>query len=1044
MELLTAQEIQNIKNIIELGSTSLTSEVEVSFIPSKAKLTLTNYIVLLKSLVKKAKQEKLKIEKTTTLDVNYSYDYETFNNYRITLLNLTTINNIISTMSLRENHVIFSLLTKKILDGSTDLEIMNKKKSKEHIIDIIDMPLRFRLADEVMVDKNNLIDLQHVNHAEKNNITFRLKERLSVFNVENDNYIIRTDLTTVRTSNNLNKIESAYKTYELEVEIKFKKTNNGKLLSSIENNLFNEITYLLKILQKSNILIGNKESVQVIDDMKTLTKSTLNDLPAMQSVSAELIHIIDNIPNKYSVTDKADGERSFLFIHNNNVYIISNTLEIKKINNNEYNQKKIEEYNNTIIDGEYISLVKENKYLFLGFDILFFKNQDVRETSSLIERYKLINQLNQDIFDQEIIPQNYQGPFDLDKILKFYEKNLFQYMKFINTSIKKNKMNIIATKYFIFPIGGHPCEIYAYSNLIWKLYTTNIDFNCPYHLDGLIYTPLEQKYTLEKIINRTFKWKPASLNSIDFYVQFEKNKDTDLPVIAYDNSYDNILTDKTLENDNAEEVDIKVKNKMYNILSLYVGKYRNGKETPELFQKEERNYIAHIYLERGEPRDIEGNIIQDGTVVEFSYNNNPLMEKPFRWIPLRTRYDKTDMVIKYKRKYGNSDFTANRVWQSIIDAVETGDIELLGKIETYDKHLIELKKRITGQTIGKLREEDAYYQYQNKLVKTMGQFNNFIKSNLIYTYCNQNYIEKNVTKKLNILDYGCGRGGDIQKFYHTRKGINFYVGFDIDQYGIYSSSDSIISRYNEFKRKLPNYPDMEFLVADGSSKLNFEDQIKSITKIPDVSKPLIKKYFGETPDSKDHVKFDIFNIQFVIHYLFKNDITLDNFCDNINKYLNKDGFILITVFDGDIIHNSFNKQDRITGYYTSKEGKRDVLFDIVKKYPSDIKSLNQTGLAIDIQMSWINNNYITEYIVTPSFITETLHKKANMNLVDTGSFAELYEKYRDFFENYVKYEQSESYKILNNVAKFYDLTDESIACSYEYMKLNKYYVFQKY
>jgi len=64
--------------------------------------------------------------------------------------------------------------------------------------------------------------------------------------------------------------------------------------------------------------------------------------------------------------------------------------------------------------------------------------------------------------------------------------------------------------------------------------------------------------------------------------------------------------------------------------------------------------------------------------------------------------------------------------------------------------------------------------------------------------------------------------------------------------------------------------------------------------------------FGKNHNSKDHSKFDIINSQLMIHYLLKNDITWNNFCDNVNKYLNNDGYLLITTVNGDLLHDSFN------------------------------------------------------------------------------------------------------------------------------------------
>ena len=85
------------------------------------------------------------------------------------------------------------------------------------------------------------------------------------------------------------------------------------------------------------------------------------------NLSIDLINIIDDLPNKYSITDKADGEKYCLYIFNGNLYFISNNLIVKKT---KYNSKELD---NTILEGEYIYIKEKQKYIFMIFDCLFLK-----------------------------------------------------------------------------------------------------------------------------------------------------------------------------------------------------------------------------------------------------------------------------------------------------------------------------------------------------------------------------------------------------------------------------------------------------------------------------------------------------------------------------------------------------------------------------------------------------------------------------------------------------------------------------------------------
>ena len=94
--------------------------------------------------------------------------------------------------------------------------------------------------------------------------------------------------------------------------------------------------------------------------------------------------------------------------------------------------------------------------------------------------------------------------------------------------------------------------------------------------------------------------------------------------------------------------------------------------------------------------------------------------------------------------------------------------------------------------------------------------------------------------------------------------------------------------------------------------------------------------------------------------------TFNNLCYNINKYLDNNGYLIITTFDGDIV-NSLNYVDnKYSSYYTDLNGKNIKFFEIVKKY-NDKKLL---GSAIDVNISIFrnDNNYVTEYLVYKDFL----------------------------------------------------------------------------
>jgi len=1039
-------------------------ELEVSFGDSKKPLSLKKFNNLLKYINFRSVRDKLNVTHTTQLDIAYSYEQNSNSTYRITINGLDQINNLINDNITLKNNTIFSKHIKSFLSQDKEhnyIQFINKIKLQNKFIALDNYDIRIKLSEENSdIEQSILKELLNLQDIERHQISFRYKQRKSLTIIDNIDYIINIDLTDVKTTYNLSNIINTGSKYELEIDITFKKLlSDKKKLNKICNELANIMFELEKFLQESTLLTTKLEKNNVIKNLNKLSyedeNDTYKDLPTMQSTSVEIYHVLDIIPGNYTVTDKADGDRYFLMILDNNVYLISINLEVKKIR--EGLDKKHSVYNLTVLDGEYLFIPKSKKFVFLAFDCIFFQGKDITTEELLKNRLLLVSKTLKDVFNFDMTLGIYTKEYNFEEKYKWHKENIKNNLKQLNKLLEESDDNqIVVGKYFIWPMPiGKQHDIYALTVLCNESYTSNSEFKCPYILDGCIYTPLNQKYTrsVKDSKFKILKWKPEKSNSIDFYVTIERNPETNKIITIYDRTNQDVLEEYVDKNKNSIDIDFtdltdfKVNNAVYQIFNLHVGYMKNNREVPTLFQRENDNYQAYVFVKDGFPRDIEGNIIQDGTVVEWIYNNSFDIPERFRWIPLRTRFDKTESVINYKRKYGNNSQIANRIWNSIQNPITFNDIKLLGDDMTNISHIKLLKTKINSGIIGMARRDDSQYQLILNLGKNLRNFHNWIKSNMIYTYCAKKTLIDNTKISMEVLEVGIGRGGDLMKLYHAK--IKSAVGTDTNETAIFSGSDGAISRYGVMKKKMPGFPKMSFVVADPGQKYDYTNQLKN-GKMNDQNIKMLKQIFGEDERAKKHYTFDIFNAQFTIQTVLKNKNTWNNFCHNVNKYLRKDGYLLITTLDGSLIDQTFT-DGRIFREYINENGDKNLLFDIVKKYSLDtnlteLKGEANLGMQIDIHVPIFMDEgvYQTEYLVNSSFIINELRTKCNMRLVETESFQNLYYVYQDFFNKTAKYEsKQETRKFFDSVKKFYNLEDELTNKWFEYSRLNRYYIFQK-
>ena len=279
-------------------------ELEASFGSTKKPISLKKFHNLLKYIKVKSKNNKLINETTTTLDILYNYDQKTNSTYRITISNTNDINNFIQNNSMLKNNTIFSKLVRTFINQdktNNSLTLINKIKSVDKFIALDELDIRIKVSNEnIDIEQSILKKLLTLEESEKYHIMYRYKQRVSLIIYDDPIYTLRIDLTDVKTTNNITNINNSISKYELEVDISFKTSIKNNVLTDILNSFGSTIINLEQFLQESTMLITKTETNNIIKNLNKLAygddNESYKDLPAMQSASLEIQHVLDYIP----------------------------------------------------------------------------------------------------------------------------------------------------------------------------------------------------------------------------------------------------------------------------------------------------------------------------------------------------------------------------------------------------------------------------------------------------------------------------------------------------------------------------------------------------------------------------------------------------------------------------------------------------------------------------------------------------------------------------------------------------------------------------
>jgi hypothetical protein len=773
-------------------------------------------------------------------------------------------------------------------------------------------------SEDPITNKSKI--LQYTKQIEDQTISkfYRYKYRYS-FKLSNK---VRLDLTLVKEAREKTGTLAASGTldrrnkekYQIELEYTGKDFSVPKLVENLYPHIADLLNVykntLLPISQSQNDLIITKY-LQFSTGAERLSREDLRLFSTSKFLAMEVEALtrqnLDTIWNDYHVTVKADGEHFLLYINPEyGAFLINNRLETSPV----LIKDKVKDLvtSESIWDGELVEY--QGRKRFLLFDCFFFEGKDLRDKP---------------LFSKDKSKDRYT----VDEDCRFYYVKVLTGR--VNNELLSNELLIEAKDYFTI-------------NQIKRFFDEGNQFrfrenDFPYNIDGLIFTPSQEKYP--KITHRSgrfikvgsldnddispiLKWKPPAYMSVDFRVKF------------------------------SHKVDIN--NQTYHVFFLESAYHRSIHPFEPSSYRVKGYNLAYIPLTDGLPKitkdfryrveeDSVGHIIKNKDVVEFIWMKDDRFGKDYwgRWFPIKYRDDKTQIGFP-----NNFKKVADRTWLAINDTQITGQI------------LMKMKPSIQLNM--------GYYQKgradRSKTMPHLRDIHNAIKSIMIHLSV-RNAQDKNDR----LLDLATGRGGDIGKWI----GIKYALGIEFDESNLKAGKQSAYSRYSEKIDKwyqMDRAPYLKLDLIQGNMGQLMDDQNFSQEAIYNhILKNAIRRPYN----------FGIVSCQFAIHYIWDTEEHIDNFFRNVSKNLAPNGYFIATTFNGEKIFTDLknsrkaddpaDKLPRVTG----KNSDGELVWDISSVKPLG-KNLENFGQKIRVLNKTIKDDPEIEYLVNFPYLLEVAQK----------------------------------------------------------------------
>jgi ribA/ribD-fused uncharacterized protein len=786
-------------------------------------------------------------------------------------------------------------------------EVVTAIKGKSDTIDVPDAGVRVTLRHEEHLRKDfSGTPMDSASHV-------RVLHRKSWTSLDG---IVRYDFSQSKSktkqTKSLAEILKQTPAYELEMEVIDRTKSEAEIVASVIRHM----TPVIAAFQGSQFILSAS------DIQRYHMEFEMTRTPFLNPVTMERRHLLADRPNNilsgYTVTNKADGERCFLVVMRDkrvlritpsSVITWTGLVTTKDI------------HIGSILDGEYLA----DRNQFCIFDVYWYRNRDVR-------RLPLF--LSED---------------DMTKSRLGCARSFVADIPVDFTSQVGSKPLRVTTKLFLAGEGS------AMQEAIRRILDTKFE----YPTDGLVFTPRASPVgpiadRKGKTWTTVYKWKPASHNSIDFLVKLKNGESFDTALgkrVVKGTLYvsrtpgDIIHPCETMTGEYALP-DISQEERV---------KADSRDRVPSPFQPSvPRAPDAHVIAvpvdDRGVPVDVDGNRVEDNTIIECSYDTDK-----GRWTVMRTRYDKTHQYrVLGRPQFGNDIAVADAIWTNMHVPIT----------EEMIRNVVDAPPDATF-------EDDLYYRdnldARDRILRDVYGFHNRIKDDLY---------RSSIKNGDSLLELAVGRAGDLLKWKRTKPSL--VVGIDSSMSCITSPRQGACVRYLKEKAANPTeyLPPVLFICGDMTKPL-FEGENKYaniVTGATPATTPYLEHFAG-------HTEFDVISCQMAIHYACSSAEAFETFADNLETH--GKGLFFGTCLDG-------------ASVYALLMGKKSHMFrsgtqvfgEFVKEYDDEQGWSEEFGKAVSVHLESFEQPQ-TEYLVPFEKMTEVL-KEHGYELVGSTMFADHY------------------------------------------------------